>query len=62
MPWRLMNTVGEREAMGRFRGSMPSSIIEIPIEAARERRRRRQSGSAGWRNMFLSHGKRFVKQ
>ena len=40
---------------------MVSLMTEIPIEADREGRMRKQRGSAGWRNMFMSHGRRCFK-
>jgi len=49
MPWRLLNTVGEQEAIGRYRGSMASLKIDRLKEAAKERRKRKQSGCVGWR-------------
>ena len=47
--WRLLNTVGEPEAMGRYHGSIASLKIDRLIEAANERRKRKQSGCVGWR-------------
>ena len=62
MPSGLLNTVAEREVYdGIFLGSMVSLMIEIPTEAGKVGRTRKQRGSAGWRNMFVSHGGRCFK-
>ena len=55
MRLKILSTVGVREAMGQFRGCNHSKLIKIPTEATRERRMRRQSGSAGWKLLFYSH-------
>jgi len=41
--------------MGQFCGCIHSKLIKKPIEAARERRTRRQSGSAGWKLLLCNH-------
>ena len=62
MPSELLNTVAEREVEDKtFLGSMVSLTIEIPTEASKEGRMRKQRRSAGWRNMFMSHGRRCFK-
>ena len=40
---------------------MVSLTTKIPTEAGREGRMRKQHGSAGWRNMFVSHERRCFK-
>ena len=62
MPSGLLNTVAKREVYDEtFLGSMVSLTTEIPTEAGREGRMRKQRGSVGWRNMFVSHGRRCFK-
>ena len=52
---KILSTVGVREAMGQFRGCVHSKLIKKPIEVARERRTRRQSGYVGWNLLLCSH-------
>jgi len=54
MRLKILSTVGVREAMGQFCGCNHSKPIKIPTEAARERRMRRQSGSAVWKLLFCN--------
>ena len=55
MRLKILSTVGIREGMGQFHGYIHSKLIRKPTEAARERRMRRQSGSAGWKLLLCSH-------
>jgi len=41
--------------MGQFSGCNHFKPIKIPKKAARERRKRRQSGSAAWKLLFCSY-------
>jgi len=52
-PLKIQNTVGVREDMGQFRGTIPSQLIEELIEATRERRRR-QSRFTSWRSLCIA--------
>ena len=54
MRLKILNTVGVREAIGQFHVCNHSKLIKIPTEAARERRMRRQSGSAALELLFCS--------
>ena len=62
MPSGSLNTLAEREVYdGIFLGSMVFLTTEIPTEADREGRMRKQRGSVGWRNWFVSHERRCFK-
>ena len=52
---KIVSTVGVREAMGQIRACNHSKLIKIPTKVARERRMRRQSGSASWKLLYYSH-------
>jgi hypothetical protein len=58
MPSGLLNTVAELEAKEVSHGSMDSHRIDLPTEAARERRKKRHSGSRGWRKRCVNHRSR----
>ena len=47
--------VAELEAKEVSRGSMDSLRTDLPTEAARERRKKRHSGSRGWRKRCVKH-------
>jgi hypothetical protein len=47
--------VAELEAKEVSRGSMDSLKTDLPTEAARERRKKRHSGSRGWRKRCVKH-------
>ena len=47
--------VAELEAKEVSRGSMDSLRIDLRTEAARERRKKRHSGSRGWRKRCVKH-------
>ena len=55
MPSGLLNTVTELEAKEVYRGSMDSLRTDLPTEAIRERRKKRHSGSKGWRKRCVKH-------
>jgi hypothetical protein len=56
--------VAELEAKEVSHESMDSFRTDLPTEATRERRKKRHSGSKGWRKRCVNHrsGKKFLKQ
>ena len=54
-PSKLLNTVAELEAKEVSHGSMDSLRTDLLTEVARERRKKRHSGSRDWRKRCVKH-------
>ena len=56
--------VAELEAKEVSCGSLDSLRTDLPIEAAREKRKKRHNGSIGWRKRCVKHmsGKKTLKR